>query len=176
MKKWLSLIAGVAGLLLHTNAEAAPIHTNLSDVVIQPYQPGLLVEFESLEPFRFGGFIGVDTNAHATIDNPFDIGPLIFDGKYFRISVYLPVITCGVVQVDADSSNFPGIGRLFTTGISCGGGGGSSTQTFTDNTPQGPPDGPPDGPPTTPSSGTPVPEPPMLALLAVTAIAARFWR
>lgn len=174
---WLSLVLGVAVCVLHTNAEAAPIYTNLSDVVIQPYQPGLLVEFESVEPFRFGGFIGLDGTAHTTLDNPFDIGPITFDGKYYRISVSLPVITCGIVQVDADSGDFSGIGRLFTTGISCGGGGGgSSTQTFTQDTPQGPPDGPPDGPPTTPSSGTPVPEPPMWALLAVTAIAAKFWR
>lgn len=173
--KWLSLLPGAVALLISTNVEAAPIYTNLADSVVQPYQPGLLVIFESVEPFRFGGFIGLNGDPpHATVDNFFDLGPLIFDGKYYRVSVILPTIQCGVVQVDADSHDFPGLGRLFTTNVNCGGGGGSNPQDFTPQTPDTP-QNPPDGPPTTPSSGTPVPEP-TIVLLGLTALAARFLR
>ena len=115
-------------LMLGTVAEAAPIYTNLEDAVVQVYEPGIVVELLSVEPFRFGGFMGTSASPSATLENPFSLGPLTFDGKYFRVTTVLPTVQCGSIQIDADSHDFVGIGRLFVTGQSCAGGGGSMGQ------------------------------------------------
>lgn len=110
-------ILAVLIVLLSARVDAAPIYSNLGDDVILKDAPDI-IEFLSLEPFRFGAFWAEGFDGQPIMSNQTQIFELAFDGVWYRATAVRPN-PCLAWQVDADSHDFVGIGRLLAPEASC---------------------------------------------------------
>lgn len=92
-------------------AFSAPIYSNLGhDLIVDT--PPESIEFWSEEPFRVGAFSADVFDGLPIMSHPWQPFELWHDGQYFRAKWTPWAYECKAVQVDADSHDFAGIGRL----------------------------------------------------------------
>jgi hypothetical protein len=105
------LLATLLLCLVATRTFAAPIFSNLGESVVVD-DPPTTIEFWSREPFRYAAFWAETFDGQPIMSNQWDPFESSIDGVFYRVRWTPWAHEDKAIQVDADSHDFAGIGRL----------------------------------------------------------------